>query len=150
MCIIVAAILSLTTHIYVMAWLQPYINAIVESGIKQGINFNPDPATYSWLVIGSSYGTAILMVGVYVFLYYHVQNFIPGKTKLAKVLIVIAVLLGIKGDLMRQPIMDFVVSSEAMNASMAFNLVVLNHLDKWLANILLTICLVYLCPKKSR
>lgn len=148
-CTLVASVSALTTHIYVMKWLQPYINAIVEQGIKQGINFNPDPSTYSWIIIGAAYLTAIAMVAVYVFLYYHAQHLISGKTRFMKILIVIAIIFGIGGDLVRQPIMDFISLSGSMDFFTSFRLVTLNHIDKWLANIFLAICLVYLCPKKT-
>ena len=57
LCTIIVAIFALTTHIYVMKWLQPYINRVME-------------------------------------------------------------------------------------------LAILHNIDKWLANVLLALCLVYLCPKK--
>lgn len=146
-CTLLATIISLTTHIYVMKWLQPYIDVIVESCIQQGINLNQDPSTYSWLVVGAAYLTAFMMVGVYVFLYYHIQHIIPGKNELTKWLCLTLIIFGIKGDLIRQPIMNFIISYESMNFSTALTFVVLNHLDKWFTNILLAFCLVYFCPK---
>jgi len=148
-CTMIASISALTTHIYVMKWMQPYINAIIEQVTKEGINFNPDPSTYSWIVIGAAYLTAIAMIAVCVFLYYHAQHLIPGKTRFIKMLIVIAILFGIKGDLVRQPIMNFILSYESMDFFTSLKFVILNHIDQWVANIFLVICLVYLCPKKT-
>lgn len=148
-CTIIAALLSLTAHIYVMKLAQPYIDAIIQQATEQGININPDPSTYSFIVVGAAYLTAILMVAAYVFLYYHAQHLIPGKTKFTKTLVVVAILFGLKGDLVRQPIMNFIVSFESMSFVTTLKFVVLNHIDKWLANILLAFCLVYLCPKRK-
>lgn len=148
-CTIIAAISSLTIHIYVMRLVQPYIGAIIEQGTKQGINFNPDPSTYSFVVVGAAYLTAIAMVAAYVFLYYHVQHCIPGKTKFAKMLVVTAILFAIKGDLLREPIMNFILSYESMSFFTSLQFVALNHIDKWLSNVFLAFCLVYLCPPKA-
>ena len=131
-----------------MGLAKPYINAIIEQGTRLGINFNPDPSTYSFIVVGTAYLTAIAMIAVYVFLYYHLQYLTPGKTKFTKSLVVAAILFGIKGDLVRQPIMDFILGYESASFFVALKFVVLNHIDKWLVNIVLAFCLVYFCPKK--
>lgn len=149
-CALIAAIGSLTMHIYIRQWVQPYINAIIDQGTKAGVNFNLAPSIYSWLVIGAAYLTAIVIIALYVFLYYHVQHLIPGKTVLVRTFIVVAMLFGIKGDLLRQPIMNFIVSYESLGFFISAKLVALDHIDKWLANIFLAICLVNLCPKKYK
>lgn len=147
-CTIIATILSLTIHIYIIGLAKPYINTIIEQGTRLGINFNPDPSTYSFIIVGAAYLTAIAVIAVYVFLYYHIQYLIPGKTKFAKTFVVAAILFGIKGDLIRQPIMDFILGYESTSFLIALKFVVLNHIDKWLVNIVLAFCLVYFCPKK--
>lgn len=149
LCTIFATIVSLTTHIYLMKWMQPSIIAIVDQLTESGININPNPSTYSYLIIDSAYVTAAVMIGIYVFLYYQVQQLIHAKTTCMKALIVTAILFGIKGDLVRQPIMDLIMTLEWVDIFTSLKFVTLNHLDKWLANIFLSFCLVYLCPKKS-
>lgn len=149
LCTLVATIFSLTTHIYVMKWLQPYVDIIISNCVQQGINFNPDPSTYSWLVVTAAYITAYMMIGVYVLLYYHAQHIIPGKNKLTKWFFLTLIIFGIKGDLIRQPIMNFIVSYESMSLYTSLIFVVLNHLDKWIANIFLAFFLVYFCPKNN-
>jgi hypothetical protein len=149
-CTVIAALASLTTHIYIMKFVQPCIDSIMEQAARDGINFNTDPSTYSSLIIGAAYLTAIIMIAMYVFLYYQLQNLVPGKTVLKKILFVTLILFGIKGDLIRQPIMNFIVSYELVSFFSACKFVVLNHSDKWIANILLAICLVTLCPKKLK
>jgi hypothetical protein len=148
-CTIIAGLFSLTTHIYMMKLVQPYIDAIMQQASQQGINFNPDPSSYSFIVVGAAYLTAILMIAAYVFLYYHAQYMIPGKTNLTKIVAVTAILFCLKGDLIRQPIMNFIMNFESMSFITSFKLVILDHIDKWLANVLLAFCLVYFCPKKK-
>jgi hypothetical protein len=143
-CTIMATIAALTTHIYVMKWMQPYIDMLV-----QGMDMNPAPSTYSWLIIGSAYATAFMMIGVYTLLYYHLQHVVPGTSKLSKCLWVTLIIFAVKSEyLVRQPIMNFILSYESMSFLSALAFVVLDHIDKWLANILLAFCLVYFCPKK--
>jgi hypothetical protein len=141
-CSIIATVVSLTTHIYVIKWLHPYLEQTM-AAMQQA-----DPPYYSWFVIGSAYLTATLIMGVYTFLYYHTQDLIPGKNKITKTIIVIALLFCIKGDLLRAPIMDLILNTQVAGLFTAAKFVILNYSDKWLANSLLAATLVYLCPSK--
>lgn len=143
-CAGVATILALTTHIYISEWMNPILDSM-----SQGIDMNPNSTTYSSIIMYAAYGTAFITIGVLVFLYYHAQHLIPGKSHLMKTVIVTLILFGIKGEPIRQPIMNLVLNY-TIGLKNPFLFVVLQQMDKWLALFLLAACLVYLCPKKFK
>ena len=62
--------------------------------------------------------------------------------------VVTCLILEIKGDLIRQPVMDILLNyTIGLKNPVLF--VFLNQVDKWMANLLLAVCLVYLCPQKK-
>ncbi|MEN8236763.1 MAG: hypothetical protein ABFQ95_04380 [Pseudomonadota bacterium] len=142
-CVSIATVLALTTHIYVLEWAKPILDTMA-----QGMNVNPDSSNYPPIIMYSAYATAFFTVGLLVFFYYHAQHLIPGKSNLMKVLLVTAILLGLKGELVRQPLMDLILNY-TLGMEQPFLFVSLNHVDRWLANLLLAVCLVYLCPRKE-
>lgn len=115
--------------------------------MTQGLHQEP----YSVLIKSAAYGTAFLNVSLIVFLYYHTQHLLPIKSKLGKALIVACILLEIKGNLIRLPIMDVLVNySFGMHGLEPFKFVGLNKLDQWISNLFIAFCLVYLCPKNRQ
>jgi hypothetical protein len=147
-CSLLATAIALTTHIYVLELTKPLLDQMMQDAIAKGINNNPDPFHYGKIIICSAYITAFLTIGVLAFLYYHCQHLIPGRSKFTKFLVATAIIFGVKGELIRQPIMDIILNyTTGFPNPILF--VVLNHTDKWLANILLAACLVYLCPKNK-
>jgi hypothetical protein len=65
-----------------------------------------------------------------------------------KALFLAAIILEIKGELIRQPLMDWFYNySLGMKNPLLF--VTLTHADKWVANLLLAFCIVYLCPNRK-
>lgn len=144
-CSLVAGFVALTTHIYVSQWTNPILEEMMRNAVGQGI----EPQAYPSIIIYAAYITTLMTTGFLVFCYYHVQHLIPGKSKIAKILCVTAIIFGIKGgDLIRQPIMDIILN-HVTGFENPILFVVLNHMDKWLANIFLAVCLVYLCPQNS-
>ncbi len=146
-CICIATGLALTTHIYAAESMKPILE-LMRSITAQG-DSSVDPSTYQPIVIFSAYATAFMMIGFLVFLYYHTQHLLLAKSKLIKVLFVTCILFGFKGDLIRQPIMNFILMYTT-GFNNAFLYVILDNIDKWLANFFLAICLVYLCPVKIK
>ena len=144
----IATGLALTTHIYLSEFIKPVLDAMMQSSIAGGINPNADSTNYSKIVIYAAYATAFMNIGFLTFFYYHTQHLIPRNSKLIKILLVTAIIFGIKGDLIRQPIMDIILNYD-IGFDKPILFVVLNHADKWLANLFLAICLVYLCPQKK-
>lgn len=143
-CAVLATIFALTTHIYLSEWMNPFLDSMSE-----GLNMNPDPNTYSHLIIYAAYGTAFLTTGLLVFFYYHTQHLIPGHSKWIKTLIVSAILFCVKGEPIRQPIMNIILNYN-IGIEHPFTFVALQNIDKWVALFLLAVCLVYLCPQKNR
>jgi len=140
-CLLIATILALTSHIYISEWVKPILDAMM-----QGLHSTP---AYSSAIISAAYATAFITVGLTVFLYYHTQHLLPLKSNLLKVLVVACILLEINGNLIRQPLMDILVNySSGMNGLKPFAFVALTMLDKWISALLRALCLVYLCPKK--
>ena len=149
MSVVVATVLVLTTHIYMAEWMKPFLDAIMKNATAQGI-LSPDPSHYPPIIMYAAYGTAFMITGSLVFFYYHLQHLVPGKSNFTKILLVTAIIFMLKGgDLIRQPIMDIILNY-TIGFSNPILFVVLNHVDKWLANLLLAICLVFLCPRKYR
>jgi hypothetical protein len=139
-CLIITTMLALTSHIYISEGVKPVLEAMTQ-GLHQG--------SYSPFIIIAAYGTAFITVGLIVFLYYHTQHLLPIKSNFLKALIVACILLELKGNLIRQPLMDLLVNySFGMQGLQPFAFVGLNMLDKWVSAYLLAIGLVYLCPKK--
>src|SRR3954468_13983318 len=97
LCLFITTILALTSHIYIFEWVKPTLDSMT-----QGLHHEP----YSFLIISAAYGTAFITVGFVVFLYYHTQHLLPIKSNLLKALVIACILLELKGDLIRQPIMD--------------------------------------------
>jgi hypothetical protein len=142
-CLVLATISALTTHIYVSEWVKPLLDTMA-----QGMDPSPDSSTYPPFIIYAAYGTAFITVALKVFLYYHVQHLLPLKSKVFKILLVAGLMLELNGNLIRQPVMDLLLNyTIGMKNPLLF--VALNHFDKWLANLLLAICLVYVCPQKK-
>ena len=140
-CLIAATVLALTTHIYVSEWTKPVVSSMMQ-------DLHADPSYYPPIIISAAYGTAFLTVGLLVFLYYHTQHFFPVKSNRSKAFLAACVVLEIKGDLIRQPIMDILLNY-TLGMKNPFLFVALNQADKWLSNLFLAVCLVYLCPKKQ-
>ncbi len=142
-CLVIATVLSLTTHIYIMKWTDPILGPMM-----QGIP--PDPSDYTFTIIFAAYATAFIPVGFVVFLYYHTQHLLAYKSNLIKTLLVACIIFGVKGDLVRMPIMNFLVSYTFGTTTNPLLYVTLSHLDGWLANLFLAVSLVYLCPQKNK
>lgn len=142
LCLVSATILGLTSHIYLQEWTQPILNAM-----SQGIQ--PESSAYPPIVVAAAYGTGILTMAVKVFFYYHAQHLLPIKSNLLKLLVVTAILLELKGELIRMPLMNILLNYNlGMHKPFLFG--ILASLDQWVASFLTAICLVFLCPKKEK
>lgn len=140
LCLLITTVLALTSHIYISEWVKPTLFSMTQGLHEQA---------YSSMIIFMAYGTAFITVGLVVFLYYHTQHLIPIKSDLIKILMIAAILLELKGDLIRQPIMDILVNySFGMQGLQPFVFEGYNMLDKWVSALLSSVCLVYLCPNK--
>lgn len=141
-CILIATLLALTSHIYVSQWTDPLIAKLTE-GI-QSSNHN-----YPSYIIIASYTTAFVNVGFLAFLYYHAGYLLPISNPLVKTVVLACILLEIKGNLFRLPIMDYLYNASLDGMQHPLTFVVLNQADKWISSLLLAASLVYLCPLKT-
>ena len=64
LCTVISSMLALAAHIYISSWTRPYA-----AKMMQGIH--TDPNNYPIFIYFASFGTAIITVGLLVFLYYH-------------------------------------------------------------------------------
>ncbi len=139
-CLLITTLIPLTIHIHILEWVKPKLDALMHG-------FQPESSAYPSIIIFMAHITAFITVGLVMFLYYHTQHLLIVKHKILKAFLVACILLEIKGDLLRQPLMDYLLNYNlGMKNPLLF--VVLNQLDKWLANFFIALCLVYLCPKK--
>ena len=144
LCLVMATILALTSHIYISEWAKPVLDSMMEG-------LHPESSEYPPYIISAAYATAFITVGLVIFLYYHTQHLLPIKSRPLKALLVACILLEIKGSLIRQPIMDILVNySFGMQGFKPFLFVALNTSDKWVSALLSAMCLVYLCPQKYK
>jgi len=137
----IAAFLALWSHVLLETWAQPLIAAMTA-------NILPPEESYPRLIIFMAYATACVSVGLIAFLYHHLGQYMPVRKKWLRVLLLAAIVLEIKGDLIRQPVMDFIVNV-TLDLETPFKFVVVNQMDKWVANLLLAAVIVYLCPLKK-
>lgn len=141
LCLIIATIFALTSHIYLEEWTKPILDSL-----SQDLNINQ---SYSPMIITAAYGTAFITIGVIVFLYYHAQHLLPIRSNLLKAVTIAAFILELKGYLIRQPLMDaLVIYSSGMSGVLPLKIVGLNILNTWTPTLLSALSLVYLCPKK--
>jgi len=75
LCLLIATILALTSHIYISEWVRPTLDSLT-----QGLHYKP----YSSVIMTAAYGTAFITVGLVVFLYYHTQHMLPIKSRFLK------------------------------------------------------------------
>ena len=142
LCLVVASVLALTAHIYVSEWVKPILDSMM-----RGISSEAPP--YSSFIISIAYATACLTVGVKVFIYYHAQHLLPKWSNPIKTFLVACINLEFNGNLIRQPIMDFLVN-QTTGLKTPFLFVIINSVAKWISALLIAACLVYFCPKGSQ
>ena len=138
--IVLATMLALSTHIYMMKFCF-YLNNLLNPSIPLHC------PQYSSFITCSAYLTAIFPTTVLAIAFYFGGVLLPfGKNTNA--LILCALVLGIKGELLRMPLMNFVCNIES-GFSSAILYSFFNHFHIWVANLVLSFCIVYICPKKS-
>jgi hypothetical protein len=137
----IAAFVALVAHVRLEVWAMPIL-------ANMTANLAPPEESYPRLLIFMAYFTACISVGVIAFLYHHLGRYMPVRRKWLRVLLLAAIVLEIKGDLIRQPVMDYIVNvTQGLETPLRF--VMINQMDKWVANLLLAAVIVYLCPMKK-
>jgi hypothetical protein len=125
LCLLLASVLALTSHIYVLEWVKPALDSMRGEILSE-------PLPYSSFIISMAYTTACLTVGVKVFVYYHAQHLLPDWVDPIKTLLVACIHLELNGNLIRQPVMDFLVN-QTTGLKSPFLFAVINSVDKWVS-----------------
>ena len=143
LCTVVAAVLALTSHIYISTWAQSFLQQIMAGS---------PPSTaqegYSIFIMGAAYSTALLSVGILAFIYYQAGHLLPFSNPFLKSLLLAAILFGIRGDGLRQAIMDYLYGL-SLGVKSPLLTMALTHIDQWVATLILAFSFVYLCPTKK-
>ena len=100
----VASIIALTLHILVQQWSQPIISATMV-----GVEVARPP--YGGLITGVAYVTAIVPAIVAAILFYYGGHLLPARSRVGKGLWLGVLVLLLKGDLVRQPIMNLLIGN---------------------------------------
>jgi hypothetical protein len=139
--VLAAAFVALVAHVYLETWARPIIRAMTET-------VTPTEGGYPQFIIFMAYFTACISVGVVAYLYHYLGQYMPVRKKWQRVLLLAAIVLEVKGELIRQPVMDFMVNL-TVDIEQPLMFVVVSHMDKWIANLLLAAIIVYLCPLRK-
>ncbi|RCS21403.1 hypothetical protein DUT91_24375 [Phyllobacterium salinisoli] len=144
-CVIVATVAALTTHIFVQGWTQDIIGPVMQGLV-------PPKDGYPRVVVVLAYVTALMPTGIVAFVYYWTADRLPIVSRPLRALTVAALLLALKGELLRQPIMNAITYAYVFakaEVPMPIEAGLLLQADKWAANLMLAFCLVYLCPVRE-
>ena len=111
------------------------------------LHWSEEAVVYDWGIVSLAYATLLLQTLFLVFLYYHSSHLIPWRKKLPRALFVTAVVLGIQGELVRQPLMNFVCSlhlgwKEALCCSFV------HQLSIWIPRLVFCTIIVFTIPQK--
>lgn len=99
LCALMATILALTSHIYISEWMKPFIEQMART-------LPAEAGAYPPHIMLAAYGTAFITLVVICFLYYQAGRLLNVSNRFLKALLVAAIILEVKGDLFRQPLMD--------------------------------------------
>jgi hypothetical protein len=132
---VVGAALALTAHIILQQWAQPIISVRMS-----GVEVARPP--YGALITAMAYSTAIVPAFVAAVLFYYGGHLLPAHSRLAKGMWLALFILLVKGDLVRQPIMNALIGNPP-------TVVVLSDLHILAANLALGIVIGLFGPVKN-
>lgn len=144
-CIVVATVAALSAHIFVQGWAQNIMGPTM-----QGLVLPKDG--YPRIVVVAAYVTALAPTGIVTLIYYWTADRLPIANRPLKALAVTAMLLALKGELIRQPLMNaitYIYVFAKPGTPIPIEAAFLLQADKWAANLALAFCLVYLCPVRK-
>lgn len=143
LCTVLMVVLALTSHILIFEWTKPLLAQMTE-GLP-----SPFPNGYPRHIMYAAYGTAFIQGGLIVFMYYHAGHLLPVPHRFLRSLLLAGILLESKGELFRQPFMDY-LCNVTLGLKTPLLFVLLKQADKWVANLFLAFCLVYFCSTKVK
>lgn len=127
-----AAALALAAHVLLQQWAQPII-----ANRMSGIEVVRPP--YGALITTMAYITAIVPTVVVAIVFYYAGHLLPARTRIGKGLWLALLILLVKGDLVRQPVMNALIGNPPA-------VVALNDLHILAANLLLGVVIGLLGP----
>jgi hypothetical protein len=135
--IILATAIALTSHIFLLKWLQPLIN----QGLAHAhIIHSKD---YGHLIVSFAYITLLIPVAAIAFIYYFAGHLLPVKTRVMKGVLLGIILLLVKSDLIRQPVMNVLVGVPAWVS-------ILQQIQVWVYCLAVTIIIALIIPLKNK
>lgn len=132
---------ALLTHVVLQRWL-----AGVQKRLMPGQPHDGE-ARYSRFINIMAYLTAVVTVFVLGVIYYHAGKLLPFGA-LANIALLAALLAEVKGVLLREPLMNYVVMRERKMPRPCLS-VLLRYADKWAANAVLAAGLVLFFPVRG-
>ena len=136
---LVATICSLSLHIWLVRWAESRNLEIVPQA---------QMTTYDLFTICMAYVTAFVQTVFLSFIYLYSSHIIPIRKRLLKALLVTVVVLGIEGELFRQPLMNFVCNLQ-LGYGNAFLVSLTHQLSIWVPKFLLCALIVFFVPEKA-
>ncbi len=140
--IFIAVTLAFVSHVFIQNFTKPLLAAMA-----QGIR--PSTGNYPNTIVITSYITAFIMVSIDAFLYYHAGHLLKISNKILKSLVVAFIMLESHGELIRNTLVGYLDLSR-LGAHKPLFYIVLTQADKWIPNLILAFCIVYLCPLKHK
>ena len=123
-------------------WIQQFSSPIL-SQLEQGLQY-PRPEQYNFVFMLGVYLTAIISTALVVFLYYHCGHLLNIKNKFFKSLALAFIFLEIKQDLIRMPIMNWLMHYQ-IGSKHALEITLVRGIDAWSTNLIFAFLLVYFC-----
>ncbi len=133
--VIVASIATLTLHIYLLQVITPIINKI---GPALTLQKPPYPLSTNL----AAYITMLVPILVIAIIYRMLGHHLPGNNVFIKGIVLGCLLLLIKGELLRQPLMNVLVGNPVW-------LALLQQSHVWLSNLVLGLIVVLTVPLKQ-
>jgi hypothetical protein len=131
---ILVILIGLTLHIYLLKMLNPMIIQWVSSAkIAQ--------PPYNFFITSAAYITAIFPAMGQVIICYIIAQYIPFN-KLLKGLIFAFLMLLANGEIIRMPLMDFLVGNP-------WKVVALQHLQTYVVQIIIGIVIIFILPQRK-
>lgn len=127
-------------------WIQQFSSPIL-SQLEQGLQY-PSPEQYNFVFMLVVYLTAIISTALVVFLYYHCGHLLNIKNKIFKSLVLTFILLEIKQDLIRMPVMNWLMHYQ-VGSEHALEITLVRSFDAWSVNLIFAFLLVYFCKTKK-
>lgn len=129
---IFASVIAVTTHIYLLKWTGAYVAQHAEGTT---ILKAPYP---TWILI-ASYSTFIFQALTMAIVYFFIGRYLPAKTAIGRGIQMGLVILLLKGELIRQPLMNVLVGNTVLIA-------VVQQSQAWIATLAATIVIAIFVP----